>query len=254
MIPKRGTDKGALITGASRGIGRAIAERFGAEGYHVVATDLESQAGELEDLATAIRDAGGTCSTVFGDVGDPDSIQDIARQAIATAGQIHVLVNNAGILSIFPVEEIKAEEWDRIYRVNVRGLFLLCQAMLDHLEHAGNGKIVNIASIGGKRGGPGQAHYCSSKASVISFTHILAQEVAKRGIRVNAVCPGIIDTVMGRNNYPDTASLKAIEEKTALGRLGYPADVAGAVSFFASNDADFITGQALNVDGGIIYH
>jgi len=125
---------------------------------------------------------------------------------------------------------------------------------LRHFRDRGAGRIVNIASIGGKRGGPGQSHYCASKAAVINFTQVLAMEVAKDGITVNAVCPGIIDTDMGRNNYRDEASLRQVKEKTAMGRLGYPADVVGAVAFFASDDAAFITGQSLNVDGGIIFH
>ena len=157
------------------------------------------------------------------------------------------------MLSVFNVEDIAPDEWDRVFDVNAKGTFLVTKALLAHFRANGKGRIVNIASVGGKRGAPGQAHYCASKAAVIRFSQILAQEVAPDGITVNSVCPGIIDTDMGRNNYPDEASLQAVKDKTALGRLGYPEDVVGAAAFFASDDAAFITGQALNVCGGILF-
>lgn len=253
MIPRRGEGQAVLITGASRGIGRAIALRFAAEGYHVVAMDIPRQEAELGEVQALIREAGGRCDLVFGDVSDPKSVETFVADACAIAGQIDVLVNNAGVLSLGKVEDLTPEEWDRMYDVNTKGTFLVCQALLGPFRAAGKGRIVNIASIGGKRGAPLQAHYCSSKAAVISFTHILAQEVAKDGITVNAVCPGIIDTEMGRNNYRDPAALQAVKDKTAMGRLGYPDDVVGSVAFFASDDASFITGQTLNVCGGIIF-
>lgn len=254
MIPRRGDGQAVLITGASRGIGRAIALRFAAEGYHVVAMDIARQEAELKQVQDLIRQENGTCDLVFGDVSDPQSVRTFVAEARTLAGHIDVLVNNAGVLSLAKVDDIAPEEWDRMYDVNTKGTFLVCQALLAQFREAGKGRIINIASIGGKRGAPLQAHYCSSKAAVIGFTHILAQEVAKDGITVNAVCPGIIDTEMGRNNYRDEAALQAVKDKTAMGRLGYPDDVVGAVAFFASDDASFITGQALNVCGGIIFH
>jgi 3-oxoacyl-[acyl-carrier protein] reductase len=254
VIPRRGEGQSVLVTGSSRGIGRAIALRFAAEGYHVVAMDIPRQEAELKEAQALIRDAGGRCDLVFGDVSDPKSVKTFVAEARAIAGHIDVLVNNAGVLSLALVDDIEPDEWDRMYDVNTKGTFLVCKALLTQFREAGKGRIVNIASIGGKRGAPLQAHYCSSKAAVISFTHILAQEVAKDGITVNAVCPGIIDTEMGRNNYRDEKALQAVKDKTAMGRLGYPDDVVGAVAFFASDDASFITGQALNVCGGIIFH
>ena len=245
---------GALVTGASRGIGRAIALRLAEDGFHVVVSDLDRQKAELAALVAEIEGAGGRATAVSGDVGDPAAITALAEAAIAAAGEIRVLVNNAGVLSVSSVDDLSPEEWDRMYRINTRGTFLVSQAMLPHLRQRENARIINIASIGGKRGGPGQIHYCSSKAAAISFTQILAEEVAKDGITVNAVCPGIIDTEMGRNNYRDAASLAAVKAKTALGRVGLPEDVAGPVSFLASGDSAFITGQAINVCGGIIFH
>ena len=255
MIPRRGDNRSVLVTGCSRGIGRAIAERFGAEGYHVVANDLERQQDELAQVQDAIVKAGGRCDIVHADVSDPASVERMVARAIELAGRLDVLVNNAGVLSVHLVEDIEPDEWDRMYDVNAKGTFLVCKAVVRHLRAAGRGgRIINIASIGGKRGAPGQAHYCSSKSAVIGFTQILAMEVAKDDITVNAVCPGIIDTDMGRNNYRDEESLRKVKEKTLMGRVGLPADVVGSAAFFASDDAAFITGQSLNVDGGIIFH
>ncbi|MBV8795938.1 MAG: SDR family oxidoreductase [Hyphomicrobiales bacterium] len=254
MIPKRGINKAALVTGASRGIGRAIAERFAAEGYRVFANDLRTRETELGEVVKAARGEGGVCEAVYCDVSDPSAVAAMAQDCIAKAGAIDVLVNNAGVLSVHPVDEIEPDEWDRMFEVNAKGTFLVTKAFLHHFRDRKVGRIVNIASIGGKRGGPGQSHYCASKAAVINFTQVLAMEVAADGLTVNAVCPGIIDTEMGRNNYRDADSLIEVKKKTAMGRLGYPADVVGAVAFFASDDAAFITGQSLNVDGGIIFH
>ena len=248
-------DPGAvLITGAARGIGAAIAERFGADGYHVILSDLDRQRAEADTVLAAIRDAGGRADFLPGDVGDHASIKTLVAEAIALAGQIRVLVSNAGVLSVSSVDDLSPEEWDRMYHVNMRGTFLVAQAMLPHLRQQDRARIINMASVGGKRGAPGQIHYCSSKAAVISFTQILAEEVAADGITVNAICPGIIDTEMGRNNYRTPEDLAAVHAKTALKRLGYPRDVAGPVAFLASDDAAFITGQAINACGGILFH
>jgi len=253
MIPRRGENHTALVTGASRGIGRAIAERLAAEGYRVFANDLERQASELADLVAEITKSGGRCEAVYCDVSNPRSVEDMVHGCLVAAGSIDLLVNNAGVLSVHPVAEIEPDEWDRMFDVNTKGTFLVTKALLGHFRGRKAGRIVNIASIGGKRGGPGQSHYCASKAAVINFTQVLAMEIARDGVTVNAVCPGIIDTDMGRNNYRNEESLRQVKEKTAMGRLGYPADVVGAVAFFASDDAAFITGQSLNVDGGIIF-
>ncbi|PZQ96120.1 MAG: 3-oxoacyl-ACP reductase [Cereibacter sphaeroides] len=244
----------ALVTGASRGIGRAIALRLAADGFHVIAMDLPQQEAEGAALVAEIEAASGRATFLAGDVGNPDDIRRFTAEAIALAGDIRVLVNNAGVLSVASVDSLSSEEWDRMYDINMRGTFLVTQAMLPHLRGQDNARVINIASIGGKRGAPGQIHYCSSKAAVISFTQILAEEVAANGITVNAVCPGIIDTDMGRNNYRDADSLARVKAKTALGRVGLPEDVSGSVAFFAGPDSSFITGQALNVCGGILFH
>lgn len=254
MIPRRGENKTALVTGASRGIGRAIAERLAAEGYRVFANDLKAREADLSDLAAGVRNAGGLCEVIYCDVSDPVSVETMARGLLAAGGRLDLLVNNAGVRSVHQTGEIEPDEWDRMFAVNTKGTFLVTKAFLPHFRARGSGRIVNIASIGGKRGGPGESHYCASKAAVINFTQALAVEVAKEGITVNAVCPGVIDTDMGRSHLEDPETLRKVLEKTAMGRVGYPQDVVGSVAFFGSDDAAFITGQSLNVDGGIIFH
>jgi 3-oxoacyl-[acyl-carrier protein] reductase len=251
---KTSKSRTALVTGASRGIGRAIAKRFASEGYVVIANDVATQGAALAELAGEIAAEGGRCEEITADVGDPVQVTAMADKAVGVFGPVDVLVNNAGVLSVHRVEELDPDEWDRMFRVNVKGTFLVTKALLKHFRQRKAGRIVNIASIGGKQSAAGQVHYCASKAAVIRFTQGLAMELGDIGITVNAVCPGIIDTEMGRNNFLDEASLKICEARTALGRIGKPEDVVGAVSFFASDDAAFITGQTLNVCGGIVFH
>ncbi len=221
-LRQHGASRSAVVTGCSRGIGRAIIERLAAEGYHVVANDIERQRGELESLQSEISEKSGRCDLVFADVGEPDQAKALSDEAVALCGTVEVSVNNAEVLSVHRVEDIAPDEWDRVYRVNAKSTFMICQAFLPHFWHRRAGRIVNIASIGGKRGRVGQAHYRSFKAAVISFTHMLAMEVRGDGITVNAVCPGIIDIEMGRNNRHDDESYSKVIEKTTLARLGYP--------------------------------
>ncbi|MCP8894948.1 SDR family oxidoreductase [Shinella daejeonensis] len=254
MIYRRGENKTALVTGASRGIGRAIAERLAAEGYRVFANDLKAREAELDDLVATVRKAGDLCEILYCDVSDPASVETMAKDLLAKSGGLDLLVNNAGVRSVHEAGDIGPDEWDRMFAVNTKGTFLVTKAFLPHFRAKSAGRIVNIASIGGKRGGPTETHYCASKAAVINFTQGLAVEVAKEGITVNAVCPGVIDTDMGRTHLEDAETLRKVLEKTAMGRVGNPQDVVGAVAFFASDDAAFITGQSLNVDGGILFH
>ena len=241
----------ALVSGCSRGIGRAICLRLERDGYHVIANDLPRQQEALESLAAEIADAGGRFDWVTGDVSDEAEVAATVARAAEMAGRLDLLVNNAGILTANRVDDISHDEWDKTFAVNAKGTFLMSRAVLPHMRALRRGRIVNIASIGGKRGAPGEAHYCASKAAVIEFTRVLAMETAKQGITVNCVCPGVIDTKMGRHNFPDDVSRRKMHEITAMGRIGQPEDVVGTVSFFASDDAAFITGQSLNVCGGI---
>ena len=258
MCADAGTRKRTvLVTGASRGIGAAVARRFAREGYVVLANDLASQAPVLTALREGIMATGGRCELAPADVSDAGSVIAMVENALRDRGGIDVLVNNAGVISNHRIEDIEPDEWDRMFRVNTRGTFLISKALLPHFRERRSGRIVNIASIGGKLGAVGQAHYAASKAALINFTHVLAQEAGRDGITVNAVCPGIVDTEMWQIWLRDHSAEEAerlIHERTTLGRLARPEDVAGVVHFLASDDAAFITGQAINVDGGIIFH
>ena len=242
----------ALVTGASRGIGRAIALGLARRGYDVAVNDVERQKEELQNVADAIRAMGRGAFVAIADVSDKKAVQKMISAIIAESGRIDAVVNNAGILIASDVEHLPEETWDAVLDVNAKGAFLVTQAVLPVMKKQAYGRIVNIASIGGKHGAPEQAHYSASKAAIMGFTRVLAQEVGEAGITANCVCPGIIATEMGRTNLDDPAVSEAWRQKTAMRRIGEPEDVVGAVAFLASDDAAFITGQSLNVDGGIV--
>lgn len=243
----------AIITGASRGIGRAIALGLAERGYDLALNDIPAQDGALQETAGAVRGLGRRCVTVLADISDPGGCRRVAAEAVAGLGHVDVLVNNAGILRIATIEELTPDLWDQTMAVNARGVFQMTQALLPHLKERRYGRIVNIASLAARTGGPGQAHYAASKSAVVGFTRVSSMELGQHGITVNAVCPGIIVTEMGMNNLRDPERVAYFEKVTDLHRLGQPEDVVGPVAFFASDDSAFVTGQALNVDGGIFY-
>jgi len=244
--------KTALITGASRGIGRAIAIGMAKRGFDVAINDIERQKEALEEVAKEIETVGRRSLAVYADVSNKTDVEAMVQKTMDTFGRIDAVINNAGILIASDVEHLKEEHWDSVLDVNAKGTFLVIQAVLPHMKKQKYGRIVNIASIGGKHGAPEQAHYSASKAAVMGFTRVLAQEVGTFGITANCVCPGIILTDMGRVNLDDRIVREAWQEKTALRRIGDPEDVVGPVAFLASDDAAFVTGQSLNVDGGIV--
>ena len=247
-----GNGRVALVTGASRGIGRAAALGLADAGFDVVLNDIPRQDAELQAVKEEIEGRGRRCFVAFADVSKKVEVTAMVEQAIKAAGQVDTVVNNAGILSSKSVEQLGEEQWDAVLDVNAKGTFLVIQALLPHMRARHYGRIVNIASIGGKHGAPLQAHYSASKAAVMGFTRVLAQEVGADGITANCVCPGIIVTEMGRTNLSDQANVDKWTAMTALRRLGQPDDVAGAVVFFASDASAFVTGQSLNVCGGIV--
>ncbi len=242
----------ALVTGASRGIGRAIAIGMARRGFDVAINDIERQQVALQEVAEEIEAAGRRSLTVFADVSSKAEVEAMVRKTVDAFGRIDALVNNAGILIAGDVEHLSEEHWDSVLDVNAKGTFLVVQAVLPVMKQQKYGRIVNIASIGGKHGAPEQAHYSASKAAVMGFTRVLAQEVGIFGITANCICPGIILTDMGRVNLDDAAVRQSWQEKTAMRRIGDPEDVVGPVAFLASDEAAFITGQSLNVDGGIV--
>jgi 3-oxoacyl-[acyl-carrier protein] reductase len=243
----------AIVTGASRGIGRAIAVGLAERGYDLALNDIAAQATLLEEAAEEVRGLGRRCVTVLADVSDLADCRRVASEAVAGLGHVDVLVNNAGILRLVPIEELTPEIWDEVFAVNTRGVFQMTQAVVAHMKERRYGRIVNIASLAARTGGPGQSHYAASKSAVVGFTRVSSMEFGGFGITVNAVCPGIILTEMGRNNLRDPERIAYFEKVTDLHRLGQPEDVVGPVAFFASDDSAFVTGQALNVDGGIFY-
>jgi 3-oxoacyl-[acyl-carrier protein] reductase len=243
-----------LVTGASKGIGRALALGLADRGYDVAINDVPADTQRLEGLAGEIVAKGQRALVVPADISVRGEARGMVSRVLAEWGVLDVLVNNAGVLSLGTVEDLTEEAWDKVFDVNAKGTFLVSQAIIPHMKERRAGRIIHMASIGGKLGAPQQGHYCSSKAAVIELTRVMAMELGEYGIQVNAVCPGIILTEMGRNNLKTQENIDRWTSATALKRLGEPEDVVGAVAFFASEDSAYITGQSLNVCGGIIYY
>jgi 3-oxoacyl-[acyl-carrier protein] reductase len=237
----------AFITGASRGIGRATALRLARSGLRIVVASPEVENNER--VASEVRAAGGTAMTLDFDLGSLDSIKQGVAAAIKEFGRIDVLVNNAGITRDGLAVRMKPEDWRLVLDINLSGAFYTTQQVLVGMMRERWGRIVNVASVVGQSGNPGQANYVSSKAGIIGLTKSLAQEVASRNITVNAVAPGFIETDMTAKLPQEVKDrmLAAI----ALKRLGQPEDVANAVGFLVSDEAAYITGHVINVNGGM---
>jgi NAD(P)-dependent dehydrogenase (short-subunit alcohol dehydrogenase family) len=237
-----------LITGAASGIGRATARILAERGGAVVAADVNRVGAE--ETAALIRSAGGRAEAVGCDVtraGDVDGAIAVARRVF---GRLDVVVNCAGILRVAPLEDTSEKEWEEVLAVNLTGAFLLTRVALRALREQGGGAIVHIASRAAIRAKEGHGAYAASKAGILQLTQMAAVEGARHGIRVNCVCPGFIDTPMTRSGYQIDAAIVAWKDVCPLGRAGTPEDVARAMLFLASDDASFITGVALPVDGG----
>ncbi len=236
----------ALVTGASRGIGRAIAIALAARGAMVIAAARDDHA---QATAEAIAAEGGRAEAATLDVTDPAAVDAVVAGALARHSRLDVLVNNAGIARDQLMLRMKREDWDAVLATNLTAAFTCAQAALKPMLKQRSGRIINITSVVGQAGNAGQANYAASKAGLIGLTKALALEVASRNITVNAVAPGLIDTDMTRAIADKTHASWA--DRIPLQRLGTPADVAAAVAFLASDEASYITGQVLAVNGGM---
>lgn len=237
----------AIVTGASRGIGRAIALDLASEGAKVV-VNYASSSKAADEIVQEIQAAGGEAIAVQANVSQSEQVDRLIEAAMTTWGRVDVLINNAGITKDTLLLRMKPEDWQSVIDLNLTGVFLCTRAVAKIMLKQKSGRIVNIASVAGQMGNPGQANYSAAKAGVIGFTKTVAKELASRGITVNAVAPGFITTDM-------TARLEAEEilQFIPLGRYGTPSEVAGMVRFLAAEPAAaYITGQVFNVDGGMV--
>jgi 3-oxoacyl-[acyl-carrier protein] reductase len=236
-----------VVTGSSKGIGRAIAERFGEDGYQVVINYRSSEA-EAQDAVSAVEDAGGTAIAVQADVTDVDAVEAMRDRAHDAFGQIDVLVNNAGINQDVRFTEMTHEEWDTVLDVHLDGAFHCTQAFFDDLADSKEGRLINISSIIGKGGNFGQANYATAKAGIFGFTRTIALELAPEGSTSNCVAPGFILTSMVED-LPEHVK-DEIRDDTPLGRFGTVEEIAEVVVFLASDRSSFITGEIIDANGG----
>jgi 3-oxoacyl-[acyl-carrier protein] reductase len=240
--------KTAIVTGAATGIGAATARLLAARGARVLAVGLQPEA--LRETVAAIEAEGGEAVAFEADVSDPEAIEAVAAEAQRSFGGADILVNNAAIYPIGPWHEAEAAEWDEVFRVNVRGYFLLAKAARPQMLARGGGSIVNVASVTFYYGEEELLSYVASKGAVIGFTRSLAREAGPEGIRVNAVAPGAFPTAATAIHADQDALWRGVLEAQSIKRRGEVEDVARAIAFFAGDDSRFVTGQTLLVDGG----
>ncbi|MDP7541838.1 MAG: glucose 1-dehydrogenase [Acidimicrobiales bacterium] len=242
------TGRVAIVTGGSRGIGRAVSEGLAAQGARVVVASRKADA--CEEVAAAIRDAGGEALAVPAHLGEPEDAERLVAATVEAFGGVDIVVNNAANALAEPLGGITLAGFDKSFAVNVRGPVLLVQACLAHLEVSGHSAVVNVVSAGAFLPSPGRSLYAAGKSALLSFTRSMAAELAGRGIRVNALAPGPVDTDMVRNT--GEAGVAGMARATFMGRLASPDEMVGAVLYMVSDASSFMTGQCLMVDGGLV--
>lgn len=240
-------NKIALVTGASRGIGKAIAIGLAKVGANLVVC---SHASSLAETVNAVKEIGVQIMGVKADVAQKSDVTKMVRQAINRFGRIDILVNNAGIYINRPVEEFSEEEWDRLIDTNLKGCFLCSQAVGKEMIRQKSGKIINITSVSGLASLPNTSVYCASKAGIIAFTKGLAVDWAKYNININAIAPGDVDTEMNRKQHPDPDYIKMVRDSIPMHRAAMPEELVGTVVYLASKASDYVTGSLIMIDGG----
>ena len=244
------TDKIAIITGGSRGIGKAICQRFGEEGATVIIVNVNSSAGRA--TAEELKTMGFQADNIAADISDEKETAELAKSVIKKFGKIDILVNNAGIAKDNLVLRMKTHDWNQVLDVNLRGTFNCIKAVGRHMVKARYGKIINISSVVGLSGNTGQANYAASKAGIIGLSKSVAKEFASRNINVNVVAPGYITTEM--TDQLDGDAKSSFLRNIPFHRPGVPREVANLVCFLATDEAAYITGQTINVDGGMLMY
>ncbi len=240
--------RAALVTGASRGIGAATARRLARDGMDIVVHYHEHRDG-AEATARVIREAGQEAILVQADLGEADQAEALADEALGAYDHLEAVVNNAGIYPRQPIEEISADQFESVLRVNTHSAFNVTRRLVPTLKQRGGGRVVNISSILAVYGSSHGVHYTASKAALLGLTRAMARELAPHGIRVNAVCPGYIETdILAQDTHEQRAKRN---ERVPMGRVGQPEEIAGVVSFLVGPDASYITGQTLHVNGGL---
>lgn len=248
LMMQRFSGRTALVTGAGQGIGLAIAERFAAEGAHVVLADIQEPL--LVEAEERLKSSGYSVTRRRLDVSQPDQVDQVVESIAQERGAIDILANNAGIAWEEPFLEIKDDNWRKMLDVNLNGMFYVAQRTARHMKEQGGGVIINMASTNGLVGEAKYAHYNASKGGIVLLTRTMALELGPAGIRVNAVCPGYIQTPMSEAiDDPEFVS-GYVKQHIPLGRVGKPQDVSGVFAFLASDDAAFIHGECIVVDGG----
>jgi 3-hydroxybutyrate dehydrogenase len=256
------TGRTALVTGAGSGIGAVIAAELAQAGAYVLVQDLRPD--PAAGIAEQIRAHGGAAGFAGGDISNPDDVRTLVEGLLQSHDRIDIVVNNAGVQHVAPLQSYPLEQWTRLLGVLLTGPFLLTQAVLPPMRRQQWGRIINIASINGKRGEAGKAAYCSAKHGLIGLTRVAALETATDGITVNAICPGLVDTPLIQNQLDDLAALHGLAREDALAhvylssipqkRMLDPQEIAAMARYLASDEARGITGQAINVSAGLIMH